>query len=129
MSAYGDIERLLTSWLAQQLAVRVVTDLPANLDDVLPLVQVTRYGGGDDVISLDRPLVDVDCYAATRGAAYELAQRVRDAVRFALPGRVVDSVLVCRVDTLSGPVWRPYENATLRRFGASYQITTQRGTT
>jgi hypothetical protein len=128
--AYADVERLLVAWLPSQLdGTRTVTDLPSNLGSVLPLVQVTRLGGADLQPSLDRPVVDIDCYATDRAGASDLAQKVRDLVRLLLPGQQVDGVLVARVDTVSGPSWRPYDNTSLRRFGASYQLITQRGTT
>jgi len=91
----------------------------------LPLVQVTRYGGADDVPTIDRALVDVDTYAATRIDAQRLAERVREALRFALPGSTVDGVLVCAVDTIGGPAWRPFDVTGVRRFGASYQLITK----
>jgi hypothetical protein len=124
---YVDVERLLVSWLSQIITARLCTDLPSNLATVLPVVQVARVGGADDVTPIDRPLVDIDCYAAGRVAAYDLAQQVRDALRFELPGLTWSGAYVARVDTLSGPMWRPYDNTTLRRFGASYQLTTQKG--
>jgi hypothetical protein len=127
--AYADVERLLVAYLGSTLSVRAVTDLPSNLGDLLPLVQVTRMGGADLQPTLDRPVVDIDCYATDRVGAYDLAQQVRDLLRLVLPGQLVDGVLVARVDTVGGPSWRPYDNTSLRRFGASYQLITQRGTT
>jgi hypothetical protein len=124
---YPDIERLLVARLAGVLGVRFVTDLPSNLQQVLPLGQVNRIGGADDVITLDRANVDVDAYAGSRAAALELAERVREDLRMALPGAALPGgVVVCRVETLSGPAWRPYDDAGgVRRFGATYQITTR----
>lgn len=126
---YPDIERLLVAYLPPLLGgVRVVTDTPANLERVLPIVQVQRFGGGDVAPGIDRPVVDIDCYAATRGAASDLAERVRYAVLYRLPGTTVGAVGIPRVDTLTGPSWRPYDNTALRRFGASYAITTHAAT-
>jgi hypothetical protein len=43
-----------------------------------------------------------------------------------LPGQVVDGVTVSAVRTGAGPAWRPYDDTTnVRRFGATYQITTR----
>jgi hypothetical protein len=123
---YPDIERLLVAHLAATLGVRFVTDLPSNLQQILPLGQVNRIGGGDDVVTIDRANVDVDTYAAGRAQALDLAERVREELRMRLPGYPVAGVVVCRVETLSGPAWRPYDDATMvRRFGATYQITTR----
>jgi hypothetical protein len=117
---------MLVGHLAAVLGVRFVTDLPANLQQILPLGQVNRIGGGDDVVTIDRANVDVDTYAGTRAAALALSERVREELRLRLPGVVVGGVEVCRVDTLSGPAWRPYDDTTnVRRFGATYQITTR----
>jgi hypothetical protein len=56
---YPDVERLLVAYLGAALGVRVVTDLPANLQQILPLVQVGRVGGADDVVTIDHARVDV----------------------------------------------------------------------
>lgn len=126
---YPDVERLLVAYLGPALGgVRVVTDTPANLEKTLPVVQVTRFGGTDVAPGIDRPVVDIDCYAATRGAASDLAEQVRYALLYQLPGTTVGDVAVPRVDTLTGPSWRPYDNTALRRFGASYAITTHAAT-
>lgn len=124
---YADIEALLVPWLANQLGVRVCTDLPANLEAVAPVVQVTRIGGADDTFTLDRAGVDIDCFATARQDAVNLAAQCRDALRFALPGTTVAGTYVARVETLSGPAWRPYDNTAVRRFGGSFQLITQKG--
>lgn len=126
---YPDVERLLVSFLGAALGgVRVLTDTPANLEKVLPVVQVTRFGGADVAPGIDRPVVDIDCYAATRGAASDLAERVRYALLYQLPGTSIGTVGIPRVDTVTGPTWRPYDNPALRRFGASYAVTTHAAT-
>lgn len=121
--AYADVEELLIGWLATELSVRCVTDLPANVQSILPVVQVTRFGGTDRFPTLDQPHVDIDCYAADRAGAHDIAEQVRSALRFSLRGQTVDGAVVSRVETLTGPSWRPYEDEHLRRFGASYRIT------
>jgi hypothetical protein len=128
---YADAELLLVGWLGPTLApsyptIRCVTDVPANLADVLPLVQVTRFGGSDDVPTLDRAHVDVDCFAATRQGAHDLAEAVRALLRFYLPGRVLSGAVIAKVITISGPAWRPWDNTDLARFGAAYALTIHR---
>ena len=120
---YPDVELMLSAWLKTYLGVRVVTDTPSNLALVLPVVQITRYGGTDTVPGLDRATVDVDAYAANRTAAAMLAERVRYGLRFVLQGQQVGDITVSRVETIVGPSWRPYDNTALRRFGASYSLT------
>jgi hypothetical protein len=121
---FPDVETLLVGWLSGHLAgMRVVTDTPSNLASLLPVVQVTRFGGGDHSVALDVANIDVDTYAATRQGAAELAEQVRYALLFILPGQNNKGVVVTRTDTLIGPSWRAYENTALRRFGATYQLT------
>jgi hypothetical protein len=95
------------------------------------VVQVTRFGGGDDSLTLDRANVDIDCYVGPdsdgnpdRAAARLLAERVRKAMRVDLAHRTIAGVIVGRVDTVTGPSERPYDDTSLRRFGASYAVTT-----
>jgi hypothetical protein len=122
---YPDVERLLVTHLGAALGVRVVTDLPANLQQILPLVQVGRFGGAD-VVTMDHALMDIDGYAVSRAAALELAERCREELRFRLPGLQVGGAFVYTVRTMGGVAWRPYDDTTnVRRFGATYQITTR----
>lgn len=124
---YADAELLAVTWLTPRLGVRVVTDTPAEMAKALPLVQVTRYGGADGQPTLDRVQLDVDCYTDNRRTALQLAEQVRDALRFDLPGTTVDGALVCAVDTIGAPAWRPFDVTGVRRFGASYRLIIQKG--
>lgn len=123
-----DVEAGVAGWLRAAYAgvgLRVVTEVPANLAEVLPLTQVTRIGGADTAVVLDLATVDFDFWAADRAAARALALDVHVRLRFALPGAAIPGGVVCRVDTLTAPAWRPWNNTAVRRFGASYQITVQ----
>lgn len=126
MAAVGsvDVEVLLIGWLQHRLGGGVVVrdELDNNLLEELPTVQVGRVGGGDDSFRLDRALVDVDVYAATRGDAIQLAAAVRGLLLTELAGARTDSAVVGRIVTISAPIQRPYENTALRRIGATYQI-------
>lgn len=121
--AYPDVEKLLVAQLADHLSVRVVTDTPSNLALILPVVQVTRFGGSDVAPGIDRPNVDIDVYAATRTLAKTLAEKVRYTLLYVLAGTSTGEATVSRVDTISGPSYRPYDNTALRRVGATYQLT------
>jgi hypothetical protein len=125
---YASVEKLLVAWLETHLTAeaRVVTELPADLASKLPVVRVTKFGGADDVLTIDRPTVDVDCYAVSRGAAEDLAEQVRDLLRFTLRGQTVGGVTVSRTRTMVGPHWLPYDDTALRRSGASYELTIRR---
>jgi hypothetical protein len=117
-------EPFVRSWLAAQFpTARVVTETPANLADVLPVIEVTRFGGSDEVIVLDSANIDVDVYAATRDAARTLGEQVRTALRLHLPGYASAGAAVQSVTTISAPRWVPYDNTSLRRFNAAYRIT------
>lgn len=117
-----DIEIELVAWLGAELSVRVVTELPATLTDILPVLLVQRVGGDDDTFRLDRALVDVDAYAATRAEAAALAGGARSHLVASLRGVTTANAVFGRVSTVQAPAWRPYENTNLRRIGATYEI-------
>lgn len=120
-----DVEVLLVAWLSAELdgGVTVRVELDNNLTAELPTVQVERVpGGDDDGFRLDRALVDVNVYAATRAAATALAAQVRGLLLTRLRGASLDTAVIGRVATIAAPGWRPYENATLRRVGATYEV-------
>lgn len=119
---YKDVERLLVQWLGQQLNCRVVTDLPADLQTQVPLLQIQRAGGADTRPGLDFVGLDVDAYGPNRGSAVALAENARYALRFRLPGVQLDGAVFARVDTTEAPSFRPYDNTDLRRFGATYRL-------
>ena len=89
MAGYASVNLALIAYLKGATGTRCVTDLPANLADVLPVIQVERFGGGDDTLTLDNANVDVDVYAADRATAEALADQVRLLMRADLPGTVV----------------------------------------
>lgn len=125
MAAVGsvDVEVLLIGWLQGQLGDGVVVrdELDNNLLNELPTVQVERVGGTDDGLRLDRALVDIDVYAATRGEALDLAADVRKRL-LSLRGSTVGGAVIGLVRTESVPVIRPYENTGLRRAGGTYSL-------
>ncbi|MFD8577398.1 hypothetical protein ACFV1H_18945 [Streptomyces virginiae] len=120
-----DVELLLIQWLQARLGSGVVVrdELDNNLLDELPTVQVQRLpGGDDDGFRLDRALVDIDVYAATKGDATELAAEIRGLLLTDLPGSETGGAVVGRVRTEAAPGVRPYENTGLRRIGATYSL-------
>lgn len=120
----ADVEGLLIPWFTETLEVRALTDLPSDLADVLPVVQIVRIGGpsNDDNPRFDMPTISVDSYAADRATAIALAETVDDALRIQLPGQTLSRSTITRVQTVTGPSWRPYDNTSLRRVGASYRL-------
>lgn len=121
-----DVELLVIGWLQQRLGSGVVVrdELDNQLLAELPTVQVSVVGGDDDGLRLDRSLVDVDVYHATRAEAVALASTIHGALLGELRGSTTSTAVIGRVDTISRPAARPYENTALRRVGGTYEIYT-----
>lgn len=120
-----DVELELIQWLQAKAGPDVVVrdEVDNHLLDELPTIQVQRLpAGGDDGFRLDRALVDVDVYDATRAGAIALAAQVRAWLLRELPGAVTPAIVFGRVTSTPPPAVRPYENTALRRVGATYQI-------
>lgn len=128
-AVFPDIEDILIPWLPGQLAAvwgiappRACSETPENLQDVLPVVAVLRSSGADLQGIIDRPVVDVDCYAADRVAASLLAAQVHRVMLRYLPGEVTGGAVVGFVNTVKGPSWLSYQDLDLRRYNATYEI-------
>ena len=127
ISTYGDVEALLVYWLKTVVGLtNVVTEQPTNLQFVLPLHVVERFGGGDTgELGLDVANVDIDTFAADRTTAKNTAELVRWWLRMKLPGwRSLDGrTVVSRVETIQAPTNRPWDSRNaVRRFGGTYRI-------
>lgn len=120
--AFPDIEVLLVAYLKAETGERALTDLPANLDEILPVIRVTCVDGDDDTFRLDRSAVDIDVYAATRAGAAALSGQVRELLLTDLHGNPQPTGVVTGVRTLTKPRWLPDPNPNLRRFHASYRV-------
>lgn len=114
-----DVELALTTWARATFDATVCTELPSNLETVLPLIQVEQIAGSGTRFSVD-PLIDVDVYAANYAAARDLARAVYRAL--VLLRGIVDDVVVRDVRVSSLPSRRPYDNSALRRVGATYSV-------
>lgn len=120
-----DVELELIGWLQARLGdeVWVRDEVDNNLLGELPTVQVQRLpAGSDDGVRLDRALVDIDVYAATRGEAIALAATIRGAILGELRGSTTTNATWGRISSDPPPAIRPYENTGLRRCGATYQM-------
>ncbi|MGW6578847.1 hypothetical protein ACWF76_05480 [Streptomyces globisporus] len=120
-----DIELDLIEWLQAKAGPDVVVrdEVDNNLLNELPTIQVQRLpAGSDDGFRVDRALVDVDVYAATRGDAIDLAKLVRGWLLTQLRGSATSRAQYGRVRSSPPPAIRPYENTGLRRVGATYEI-------
>lgn len=127
MAAVGsvDVELDLIGWLQAKFGNDAVVcdETDNNLLNQLPTVQVQRLpAGGDDGHRLDRALVDIDVYAATRSEAIEIAAAIRGWLMTELAGSMTSRAVYGRITSSPPPAVRPYENIGLRRVGATYQI-------
>ena len=112
-----DIERLVTGFLRAQSEVstivgaRVYTEVPG--DPTFPLVRVRRLGGFPTLsrpLQVDAPLVQIEGYAATKGAARLLTETCRAVLAERVEG-VHDTGVVAGV-TFGALIWLPDEDFT-----------------
>ncbi|MFD8437450.1 hypothetical protein ACFV2I_20410 [Streptomyces microflavus] len=120
---WPDTELLVMTGLRPLLpGVRLVDELPDKLETRVPLVQVLVVGGADDRVT-DTATVDIAAFAATRAAAWELAEQARQAIHSLAathdPGQraVIDDV-----STEQRPAIVPYGNPAVRRAVATYTV-------
>lgn len=121
--AYVDVELMLTTYIRTRQACGAVTELPANLTAAVPVAVVRRIAGGDEQLTLDQAIVDVDVYAADRAAARLLSDQIRSDFRLHLTGYISGGGVVAKVETINGPFWVPYDNTNVRRYTAGYRVT------
>jgi len=123
---YPDVESLLVAYLSGRTGYRVVTELPEDVDQHLPIIRVNRVSGTSVNYKCDHPIVDVDVFAADRPTAHDLSEEMRSMLYLDLP--TVDCVqpsgVVAGVTVLNGPRWLPDKNTHVRRYQASYQLVT-----
>lgn len=126
MAAVGsvDVELELISrtqaYMGSRAAVR--DELDNNLLNELPTIQIEVVAGDDDGFRLDRALVDVNVYAATRAEAIALAAELHGWILTTLRGSISATAVISRTGTISRPAVRPYENLSLRRVGGTYEV-------
>lgn len=118
-----DIEYAVTLWLrGRHSGVRVVNETPSSLDKDMPLLCVRVVpGGGDDGVSGECSL-DVEAFAGTRGAMWQLADAAHESM-LAMRGRYAGGLAVDDVECDALPGFVPYNNPAVRRTVASYRLT------
>ncbi|WP_031095488.1 hypothetical protein [Streptomyces sp. NRRL S-15] len=123
---WADTELAVMSGLRPLLSgVRVTDELPDRLETRLPLVWVQVAGGGDDRVT-DTATVDVQAFAATRAAAWDLAERTRTAMHaLAATHNPGQKAVIDDVQTAERPVLVPYGNPAVRRAVATYTVSTR----
>ena len=117
---WPDIEAALIAHLNATLSVRAATSTPGNLESLPGFVRVSRAPGSDDGIT-DSPTVDVEAFAPTRPAAWDLAAEVREVIH-GLKGRRVAGLLFDVAETNVTPHWVDYRNPKVHRYVALYRF-------
>lgn len=112
---------------AEWPTIRFCTELPSNVEELVPVVQFNRFGGSDDEVTMDRAYVDVDVWHSSLTAAEDLASELFTWMRMRMPGKwaVVGAagpgvVASCRTQT--GMYQRPAGNDDLFRVGGAFTI-------
>lgn len=122
LAVFCDIEAAVIALIAD--IIPAATIAPPDLGSMGPFARVSRFGGSDNLIT-DTARVDVDCFAATRAEAYAAAEQVRQ--RLLCAPHVIDTVgTIDRAATLTSPNEVPWADPNLRRFTASYSLTSRR---
>lgn len=131
---FYDPQLLLVQWLGSALGVRAVTEVPPDLADEVPIVQVGLVGGAEQNPAIEQVNVDIDVYVGPTseglpdpGAASDLAERIRVAVLYVLPGYVTPDgkATVVGANTIARPAPRPYDQTPIRRYQAAYRLLIQ----
>jgi hypothetical protein len=119
------IEAQLIAWLPSQLpGVRFLTETPADLQTVVPVVRVVRTGGvaDENAARFAAPVVTFECYANGYGAAADLADRLDAAILTKLRGQTLAGSVVTKARQVSGPTHAPYPDTLLREFVTAHEL-------
>ncbi|MFE5159642.1 hypothetical protein ACFRNT_14200 [Streptomyces sp. NPDC056697] len=118
-----DIEYAATLWLrARHPGVRVVNELPSTLETNLPLLCVRVVtGGGDDGVS-GEAVLDLEAFAATRTAMWQMADAAHESM-LAARGQLAGGLVIDDVVADSLPGFVTYNNPAVRRTVATYRLT------
>ena len=119
---FPDLEAALISGAKAALKVEAGPASPPVLEGT-QFLRIQVVAGQDDTIT-DTALVDIDAFAADRGAARDLAEVARSWLH-AAQGHLVGGVLIDAVRTSIRPRWRSYGNPKIHRFVGSYWVSTR----
>ncbi len=105
-------------WLQNRLTeqmpgVKVSTELPSNLADSVPRVQLVQVGGQDDGVVVDEPRIVAHCFATTPAQARALALQVGTAYR-TLVGVPAEGAVMQSVRNVGGLTVNNYPNTSVR---------------
>ncbi len=119
---FPDVQRVLVADLETLAgAGHTGVQTPEDFAGLLPFIRVLRAGGGSDRLN-DYPSIDVDCFAGTYAAAELLAEQVRQRLVGPPPAQPLFDSAYCQV----GPRELPWGDGEIRRFAATYTVTTRR---
>ena len=122
---WGDLEQAVAVWLrSRHNGVRVVNELPADLETKLPLIQVQVTPGGGEDGTTGATLLDVETFGATRTAMWDLARAVHTSM-LAMGGQYVGALVIDSVSSDARPAPVDYGNPKLRRAVATYRLTSR----
>lgn len=122
---WGDLEQAVAVWLrGRHTGVRVVNELPTDLELKLPLVQVQVTPGGGEENTTGTTLLDIDMFGANRTAMWDLARKVHTSM-LALAGQYVGALVIDSVSSDTRPAPVDYGNPKLRRAVATYRLTSR----
>jgi hypothetical protein len=122
VATFPDTEAILVGILSPMFpGIRFATMMPADIDSTV--VRIHRISGANRDIYADRPIVDVDVFAADDATA-SLAARQIQAKILSLAGTtgLGGSGVISLVTTVNGPRWLPEANQNITRYGATYEI-------
>lgn len=120
---YQDTEAALVTWVKTIEGVAAAGNATTDaLSSSLTFVRVMRIGGQDNGIT-DAAMVDIDVFAATRSAAWAVAERIRAGLR---PRTRAGAAIIDSVRTSVSPRQLPWSNDNIKRYSATYGITLRR---
>lgn len=117
-------EAALVPWYTARLTgARVVTETPADLQTVTPVLRVVSVGGASDPSLPTRfRLIRwmVQCYAVGAVDTLTFAEQVHALTMGALRGSALTGADVTFVGHDSGPSWTPYLDPQVRQYVVGY---------
>lgn len=117
-----DAEGAVQAWFQSRFpAVRVVTELPNQLEAALPVYKVLGLGGPMK-LSLTTARMEVQAFGADRRTARQLAVSALSAARRELPGQIVNSVAFVSVQVTVAPHVVEYDNPNVRRAVVEFDV-------
>jgi hypothetical protein len=108
--------------------------LPDRWEFNAPIVHIQRgQDFGDEHLTLDSALLDVDIYAMVADHARALGEQIRTLIRLTLPLHTFDNGLFVKsTGTVMAPCWQPFRDpggsnrsaitANIARRGATYRV-------